>query len=348
MAPGGKLTAEVSARPAASSRSPPWDEGILQLVAQKTPDPFAFFYAKRQLQVETFDTFSLLLPEVPPVMGKALAGGGDSLEDLSNFVRSQSPALRTVAFWSGPVTVGPRARPGSPSTSRNSRARSGSWPPACPAAGFAAAEAKRSSKARWLCSCRPSRASWPFGDAADIPVTVRNDTGKPGTFTVSLTAAGPARVAEPTRSPTIAAGAAATVSFPVTAGEAEGVAELSVAVSGNGEASADTARLPVRSPLPPRTTVRSGALETASLTVPELVSGEFVPGTAKLDVTVGRFPLTASPATSRPFWPIPTAAWSRPSRGPFRCSISRPGPGPRPGAFEGQTPQAMAQSAIRA
>ena len=105
MRPDGKLTATVSAPPGSLVTLAAVDEGILQLVAQKTPDPFAFFYAKRQLQVETYDTFSLLLPEVPPLLGKALAGGGDGLEDLSGFVRTQSPAKRTVAFWSGPVRV---------------------------------------------------------------------------------------------------------------------------------------------------------------------------------------------------------------------------------------------------
>ncbi|MEA4855336.1 alpha-2-macroglobulin family protein [Solidesulfovibrio sp.] len=347
MRPGGKLTAEVSAPAGSIVTVAAVDEGILQLVAQKTPDPFAFFYAKRQLQVETFDTFSLLLPEVPPVMGKALAGGGDSLEDLSNFVRSQSPALRTVAFWSGPVTVGAsgKARISFDIPEFQGQVR-------LMAAGlsgrrFAAAEAKTLVKSPLV--LLPSFPRFlAFGDAADIPVTVRNDTGKPGTFTVSLTAAGPVRVGEPTRSPTIAAGAAATVSFPVTAGEAEGVAELSVAVSGNGEASADTARIPVRSPLPPRTTVRSGALETASLTVPELVSGEFVPGTAKLDVTVGRFPLIRFTGNLKALLAYPY--------GCLEQTVSRAFPllyfadlarALDPGAFEGQTPQAMAQSAIR-
>ena len=59
MRPGGKLTAEVTAPPGSLVTLAAVDEGILQLVAQKTPDPFAFFYAKRQLQVETHDTFAM-------------------------------------------------------------------------------------------------------------------------------------------------------------------------------------------------------------------------------------------------------------------------------------------------
>ncbi|WP_428566698.1 MAG: alpha-2-macroglobulin family protein [Solidesulfovibrio sp. DCME] len=347
MRPGGKLTAEVSAPAGSIVTVAAVDEGILQLVAQKTPDPFAFFYAKRQLQVETFDTFSLLLPEVPPVMGKALAGGGDSLEDLSNFVRSQSPALRTVAFWSGPVSVGPTGKAKVSFDIPEFQGQVRLMAAGISGRRFAAAEAKTFVKSPLV--LLPSFPRFlGFGDAAAIPVTVRNDTGKPGTFAVSLTAAGPARVAEPTRSAAIANGAAVTVSFPVTAGEAEGVAELSVAVSGNGESSADTARLPVRSPLPARTTVRSGALEAASLTVPELVSGEFVPGTAKLDVTVGRFALIRFTGNLKALLAYPY--------GCLEQTVSRAFPllyfadlarALDPGGFEGQTPQAMAQSAIR-
>ena len=46
------------------------DEGILQLIAQKTPQPFDWFYRRLGLSVTSFDTFSLLLPEVAK-QGKA-------------------------------------------------------------------------------------------------------------------------------------------------------------------------------------------------------------------------------------------------------------------------------------
>jgi uncharacterized protein YfaS (alpha-2-macroglobulin family) len=67
--PGTTLSAEVSAPPGSVVTVAAVDEGILQLIAQKTPNPFAAFYAKRQLQVETSDTFALLLPEVAPLLG---------------------------------------------------------------------------------------------------------------------------------------------------------------------------------------------------------------------------------------------------------------------------------------
>ncbi len=347
MRPGKTLTAEVSAPAGSIVTVAAVDEGILQLIAQKTPDPFAFFYAKRQLQVDTSDTFSLLLPEVPPLLGKALAGGGDSLEDLSNFVRSQSPSPRTVASWSGPVSVGPTGKAEVRFDIPEFQGQVRLMAAGISGRRFASTETRTLVKSPLV--LLPSFPRFlAFGDTADIPVTVRNDTGKDGDFAVSLTATGPVRVKTSSQHVQLANGATATVRFPVTAGEAEGVAEFSVAASGGGESSADAARVAVRSPLPPRTTVRSGALEAASLTVPNLASSEFVPGTARLDVTVGRFPLIRFTGNLKALLAYPY--------GCLEQTVSRAFPllyfadlarSLDPGAFAGDSPQAMAQAAIR-
>jgi len=347
MRPGGKLTAEVSAPPGAVVTVAAVDEGILQLIAQKTPDPFAFFYAKRQLQVDTFDTFALLLPEVPPIMGKALAGGGDFLEDLSNFVRSQSPAAKTVAFWSGPVTVGPTGKATVSFDIPEFQGQVRLMAAGLSGRRFAGTETKTLVKSPLvLLPSFPRFLS--FGDKARIAVTVRNDTGRDGVFKVTLGASGPAAVADGVRELAIAKGGTATAAFAVTAGQTEGVAAFDVAVTGGGEKSSDTARVPVRSPLPARTSVRSGALETAGLTVPELASGEFLPGTAKRDVAVGRFPLIRFTGNLKSLLGYPY--------GCLEQTVSRAFPllyfadlarALDPAAFDGQSPAGMVQSAIR-
>ena len=130
-----------------------------------------------------------------------------------------------------------------------------------------------------------------FGDKAQAMLTVRNDTGRDGEFTVAVNASGPVAVAGSPRTTRIAKAGTAQVPFELTAAAAEGLATVSLAVSGNGETTADTLTLPVRAPLPPRTSVRSGAMEAAALTIPELASGEFLPGSAKRDVAVGPYPL---------------------------------------------------------
>jgi uncharacterized protein YfaS (alpha-2-macroglobulin family) len=347
MRPGGKLAAEVAAPPGSVITLAAVDEGILQLVAQKTPDPFAYFYAKRQLQVETFDTFSMLLPEVPPVMGKALAGGGDGLEDLSGFVRSQSPAVRTVAFWSGPVTVGPTGKAQVAFDIPEFQGQVRLMAAGIAGRQFASAEARTLVKSPLvLLPSFPRFLS--FDDAAKTSVTVRNDTGKDGAFTVGLTATGPAKVDSPEQRVSIAKGGMATAVFPVTAGQTEGLLDCAVSVAGGGEASKDTVQIPVRSPLPPRTSVQSGAMETATLTVPELASAEFLPGTARRDITVGRFPLIRFTGNLKSLLGYPY--------GCIEQTVSRAFPllyfadlakALDPGAFETVAPSAMVQAGIR-
>ena len=347
MRPGAPLTVEVAAPAGSLVTLAAVDEGILQLVAQKTPDPFAFFYAKRQLQVETFDTFAMLLPEVPPLLGKALAGGGDGLEDLSGFTRTQSPALRTVAYWSGPVQVGPTGKAQVTFDIPEFQGQVRLMAAGIAGRRFAAAEAATVVKSPLV--LLPSFPRFlAFDDLARTSITVRNDTGKDGTFTVSLHVTGPATVDRPERQVPIPKGGQATVVFPVTAGKTEGVLDCAVAVSGGGEASRDSFQIAVRSPLPARTSVQSGAMEAAGLTLPELASTEFLPGTARRDVTVGRFPLIRFTGNLKALLGYPY--------GCVEQTVSRAFPllyfadlakALDPATFEAVAPAAMVQSAIR-
>ena len=64
MRSGSRLEVAVTSAPNAAVTVAAVDEGILQLIAQRTPDPFTFFYRKLRLGVRSFNTFSLLLPEI--------------------------------------------------------------------------------------------------------------------------------------------------------------------------------------------------------------------------------------------------------------------------------------------
>jgi uncharacterized protein YfaS (alpha-2-macroglobulin family) len=347
MRPGTTLSAEVSAPPGSLVTVAAVDEGILQLIAQKTPDPFAAFYAKRQLQVETSDTFALLLPEVPSIQGKALAGGGDGLEDLSGFVRSQSPAARTVAFWSGPVLVGPTGKASVHFDIPEFQGQVRLMAVGLSGRRFAGAEAKTIVKSPLV--LLPSLPRFlAFQDKARATLTVRNDTGKDGTFNVALSPTGPVTVADSPRTVAIAKGGTAQVAFALEAGQTEGIATLAAAVAGNGEATADTLPLPVRSPLPARTSVRSGSLETASLTLPELDSGEFLPGSARRDIAVGPYPLIRFTGNLKALLGYPYGCLEQTASKAFPllyfADLAR---AMDPGAFDKDNPAAMVLSAIR-
>ncbi len=87
------------------------DEGILQVAKYRTPDPLAFFFKKRALEVRTSQILDLVLPEFNILRTLSATGGGAAMErlakNLNPFKRRQNDS---VAFWSGVVETGPEKR----------------------------------------------------------------------------------------------------------------------------------------------------------------------------------------------------------------------------------------------
>lgn len=75
------------------------DEGILQIKGFKTPDPYGAMYAKRSLQVESYDLYEYLLPEIVKSQLSSPAGGDESRSGRLNPVKAKR--FKLVAFWSG-------------------------------------------------------------------------------------------------------------------------------------------------------------------------------------------------------------------------------------------------------
>ncbi len=74
------------------------DEGILALKNFKTPDPHGHFYAKRALEVSSYDLYPYLFPEMT---SRRSSSGGDGY-DLEKRVNPLSNnRVKLVAFWSG-------------------------------------------------------------------------------------------------------------------------------------------------------------------------------------------------------------------------------------------------------
>ena len=79
------------------------DEGILQVAKYKTPDPLPFFFKKRALEVSSYQTLDLIMPDFNVLKTLTAAGGGDDYDDylshnLNPFKKKQNAP---VAYWSG-------------------------------------------------------------------------------------------------------------------------------------------------------------------------------------------------------------------------------------------------------
>jgi uncharacterized protein YfaS (alpha-2-macroglobulin family) len=108
--PGANLTIQVTPAEASRVAVLAVDEGILQVARYKNPDPLAFFFQKRMLEVQTTQILDLILPEFRKFMALAAPGGdadGGFSRHLNPFAKKRKPP---VAYWSGLVDVGPAGR----------------------------------------------------------------------------------------------------------------------------------------------------------------------------------------------------------------------------------------------
>ncbi|HVR96177.1 MAG TPA: alpha-2-macroglobulin family protein, partial [Thermoanaerobaculia bacterium] len=286
--PNTKLEIGVKAEPGAVVTVAAVDEGILQLIAQKTPEPFEHFYRKLALGVTSYDTFSLVMPEV-----KAMpAGGGEGADGMAQYVRTEGiRRVEPVAFWSGPVVADGE---GNVRVTFNVPEFQGALRLMAVAIdGDRFGSAERKTRVRdpiVLLPTLPRILS--FDESLQVPVSVRNDTGRAGSIQVGLTAQGPVRVEAPaTQTVQVPNGRETVVYFKVRTGDASGDARFVVTASGNGEKSRATTTVGVRPDLPVTSVEETGGIDKAVLELPAPATGQMRPETLTRELRVSPLPL---------------------------------------------------------
>ncbi len=282
------LTIGIDTAPGAAVTVAAVDEGILQLIAQKSPDPFEHFYRRLALGVRSFDSFGLLLPDVE---GAAPAGGGAFGDGEAQYVRTEGiRRVKPVAFWSGVLTADGS---GKATTQIELPEFQGSLRiMAVTADGRRFGASTRRLRVRdpiVLLPTLPRVLS--FKESVQIPVTVRNDTGSSGPVEIRLeVSAGGEVVGSRTRTRQVPDGSEATVYFDLETAEAGEQVEIVITAQGHGEKAETTASIPLRPDLPAVAERRSGPVSEASLVLP-LEGGTLRPGTERRQLRVGSLPL---------------------------------------------------------
>ena len=242
------------------------DEGILQLTHFKTPDPLAFFLWPRALGVTSADLYGMLMPEVAkPKPDAAVGGDTEGVVFGSAGSRRTNPIsakrVRSVALATGVLhtDAAGRARVELPVPAFAGRLR------LMAVAYTAAPEASRQGSGEAGTAVRGPllvQTSWPRfaapGDRFLVPVTVFNNTDRPGSARLRLTVEGdaghPSNVAfvdasgQPLADPSnvelpplaVPAGGQVVASVRVVAADAAGVAKIrliaTLAPAGDGNA----------------------------------------------------------------------------------------------------------------
>jgi len=243
------------------------DEGILQLAGYQTPNPLAFFFRKRALEVKTAQILDMVLPRYSVVQSLAAMGGGGGFDDeylsrnLNPFKRKQNVP---VAYWSGIVDSGPEAKELRYRVPDYFNGTLRVMAIAVSDSAIGAGEDRSLVRSAFIISPNAPMMAAP-GDEFNISLTVTNNqkgAGEKGK--VSLKAIPSEHLAISGNSEfnlDIPEGKDQTLNIPVKAAGPLGAAQIRFTASNNGETSALSAYMSVRPAVPYRVSLYSGAIK---------------------------------------------------------------------------------------
>ena len=288
--PGEEFQISAQTLPGSTVTIAAVDEGILQLIAQSTPNPFDFFYAKRRLDVTSYDIFSLLFPE-PAVEGAASAGGGEMLAAMADYVRTEGiNRVKPVTFWSGPLVADDQGR-----IIFKAQAPEG-FQGALRIMAVAVNDKRFGSMNVQTRIKSPISATPTFPrfmaleETVLVPVTVRNDTDSERKITLHVTTEGPVSLDQESMELTIPAGLDQTVSFQIATGAQEGQCSFMVTAESGNERFRTKTEVPLRAAYPFQRTVLAGVMESEDVELPAADQG-LIPDTVRRELHIGGLPM---------------------------------------------------------
>ena len=263
------------------------DEGILQITAFPSPDPYNWFYGKRALEVKSYDLFDELFPELS---SRNSSTGGDMGFDLGSRLNPlTSKRVKLLSLWSG---VQKANSSGEVVFTADIPAFSGAvriMAVAYKDNKFGSADKQMKVSDPVVISSSLPRFLSP-GDEASVVVTLTNTTAKPLTATVKTTTEGPVsagRFSENNIS--IPANSEMQTGYALTAANATGNARVKIQVTAGGETFAEETEISVRPAATLEKSSSSGVLKAGSKVT--LKSEEsFLEGTSKSQVMLTRSP----------------------------------------------------------
>ena len=265
------------------------DEGILQIKNYKTPDPYAFFYQKRALEVESYDLYPYLFPEMVGTGG--FLTGGDEGFDLSKRVNPvQDKRVKLVSEWSGILKSDSRGRVeyevDIPQFSGDLRVMAVAYKDN----KFASSHTNMKVADPVVISAGLPRFLSP-SDEINVPVTMSNTTKKGAEANVSIAVSGPLEVVgADNMSKDLAANSENRAAFKVRAKPEIGIGKITVTVDALGEKFVHETEMGVRPPSSLLKMSGSGAI-AANAQQAILMDNNFIPESIDGQLVVSKSPL---------------------------------------------------------
>ena len=267
------------------------DEGICQLTNFQTPDPFAHFFGKKRLGVNSYDIYSAVLPEIENATARSSASGDAEAQRRKRISPISVMRVKPVAMWSGLVKTDRNGR-GSvkfdiPQFNGTLRIMAVSF------SGGNFGSARKDIKVFDPIVLTPTFPRFMAGgDSFMAPVSIFNGTGKADKFTVKLNIDGPAESGDGSvlsREVSLNPKEEGQIVFPLKAKKRMGKVTFALSASGGGEAVSITTEVPLRPAAPAITLSGSGTIKAgaeASFVFP----GDWVQDTTEFKLTLSSFP----------------------------------------------------------
>lgn len=277
----------VKAAPGALVTLAAVDNGVLQVSDFKTPDPYDFFYQKRALEVNGYNIYPLLFPEI---RGKISSTGGDGydLEKRVNPIRNKR--IKLVSYWSGIAEAN-----GSGNASFEFDIPQFSGEIRLMAVASKNQQAGSSDAAMTVADPIVLSTALPRfitpGDTVTVPVTITNTTNKATVVSARMKATAPLQAMQNAlENISILPNSEAQVDFKIAAGPSVQPAKITVEVSGLGEKFVDETEITVRPAASLTKQNGSGFIEANQTQNLTLGSDIFLAGTTNYSLVVGKSP----------------------------------------------------------
>lgn len=265
------------------------DEGILQLKNYKTPNPYNFFYQKRGLEVNSYDIYPFLFPEI--MSGGLLTGGGDSY-DLGKRVNPiTNKRIELVSYWSGLLKANSSGmveyEVNIPQFAGELRVMAVAYK----GSQFGSSEAPMKVADPIVVSTGLPRFTSP-GDSLIVPITFANTTDKAASGKVSLTTEGGLSVSGSNNTTlNIPANSEGRAVFAVVAKNAVGEGKVKAAITALGETFTEELNISIRPPASLQKESGSGTLD-AGKTEALSMGSNYMPESIDGDLLISSSPMT--------------------------------------------------------
>lgn len=264
------------------------DNGVLQVSNFDSPDPYAWFYAKRSLDVTAYDMYPLLFPELRARLSST--GGDGDLESNKRSNPMPNKRVKIVSYWSGIAKANGSGEASFefdiPQFSGEIRLMAVAYKDD----RFGNAVANMKVADPIVLSTALPRFLSP-GDTVTVPVTITNTTSKTSAADASLSVTAPLRIAGDSKQQlNVPANSEARAVFKIVAEPSVAASKVKVAVKSLGENFVDETDITVRPASTLQKITGSGMIAGGASQHINIDQRDFIQGSTGYKLLVGRSP----------------------------------------------------------